>query len=106
MKKIVYIGRFNGIVGGIEQADGTLIYAPQATLSRAQAVTMLGRARDEESVRADLSAFADESEILPYAREHFETMVALGVINGSYGKLNPNKAMTRAEICKVLATMP
>ena len=95
-----------GIVGGIQLADGTMIYDPQATLSRAQAVTMLGRARNEESIRADLSAFSDAGEILDYAREHFETMVALGVINGSYGKLNPNKAMTRAEICKVLATMP
>lgn len=94
------------IVGGIQQADGTLIFDPQATVSRSQAVTMLGRARNEESISADLSVFSDEGEILDYAREHFETMVALGVINGSYGKLNPNKAMTRAEICKVLATMP
>lgn len=95
-----------GIVGGIEQSDGTMIYDPQATLSRSQAVTMLGRARNAESIGADLSVFSDEGEILDYAREHFETMVALGVMNGSYGKLNPNKAMTRAEICKVLATLP
>ena len=33
-------------------------------------------------------------------------MVALGVINGAYGKLDPNAPMTRAQICKVLATMP
>lgn len=95
-----------GIVGGIQQSDGTVIYAPQATLSRAQAVTMLGRARNADPLSADLSIFSDEGEILDYAREHFETMVALGVMNGSYGKLDPNKAMTRAEICKVLATMP
>lgn len=95
-----------GIVGGIEQPDGTFIYDPYATLSRSQAVTMLGRAREDEPISADLSVFTDESEIMDYARAHFETMVALGVINGSYGKLNPNNAMTRAEICKVLATMP
>ena len=95
-----------GIVGGIEQKDGTMIFDPHGTLSRSQAVTMLGRARNAEPLSADLSIFSDESEILDYAREHFETMVALGVMNGSYGKLNPNKAMTRAEICKVLATMP
>lgn len=95
-----------GIVGGIEQPDGTFIYDPQATLSRSQAVTMLGRAREGGPIAADLSAFQDEGEIMDYAREHFETMVALGVINGSYGKLNPNNPMTRAEICKVLATMP
>lgn len=95
-----------GIVGGIEQSDGTVIFDPHATLSRAQAVTMLGRARNEGGLEADLSLFLDESEIPAYAREHFETMVALGVMTGSYGKLNPNKAMTRAEICKVLAMLP
>ncbi len=95
-----------GIVGGIEQPDGTFIYDPYATLSRSQAVTMLGRAREGDPISADLSAFTDAGEIMDYARTHFETMVALGVINGSYGKLNPNNAMTRAEICKVLATMP
>ena len=95
-----------GIVGGVELSDGTLIYSPQSVLTRSEAVTMLGRARSAPGISTDLSAFSDADAILPYAREHFETMVALGVINGSYGKLNPNKAMTRAEICKVLVTMP
>ena len=95
-----------GIVGGIEQSDGTMIFDPHATLSRAQAVTMLGRARNTEGLSADLSLFLDESDIPAYAREHFETMVALGVMNGTDGKLNPNKAMTRAEVCKVLAMLP
>lgn len=95
-----------GIVGGIQLSDGSVIFDPQATVSRAQAVTMLGRARREESIPADLAAFADAAEIPDYAREYFETMVSLGVLNGSYGKLNPNRVMTRAEICKVLATMP
>lgn len=95
-----------GIVGGIEQSDGTLLYAPQATLSRSQAVTMLGRARNAEALSADLSMFPDTGEILDYARAHFETMVALGVMNGNNGKLYPNNAMTRAEICKVLAILP
>lgn len=95
-----------GIVGGVELPDGTLIYSPQSVLTRSEAVTMLGRARKEPGISADLSSFPDAGEILPYAREHFETMVALGVMSGSYGRLNPNRAMTRAEICKVLATMP
>lgn len=95
-----------GIVGGIQLMDGTVIYDPHATLSRAQAVTMLGRARAAASIPYDLTAFSDAGEIPSYAREHFETMVALGVLNGAYGKLDPNAPMTRAQICKVLATMP
>ena len=95
-----------GIVGGITLKDGTQIFDPRATLSRAQAVTMLGRSRQEEGIAADLSVFTDAQDVPEYAWEHFETMVALGVIGGSYGKLNANRAMTRAEICKVLAVMP
>ena len=95
-----------GIVGGIEQSDGTVIFDPHATLSRAQAVTMLGRARNAENLSADLSLFHDASDIPAYARAYFETMIALGVMSGTDGKLNPNKAMTRAEICKVLALLP
>ena len=33
-------------------------------------------------------------------------MVTLEVIGGSYGKLDPNGTMTRAAVCKVLATLP
>lgn len=95
-----------GIVGGVQQWDGTVIYDPSGVLSRAQAVTMLGRAREASVASADLSVFSDAGDIPSYALEHFETMVALGVINGAYGKLNPNDPMTRAQICKVLATLP
>ena len=95
-----------GIISGIPQSDGTVIFAPHETLSRAQAVTMLGRARNDEHHGADLSLFLDENEIPEYAREHFETMVALGVISGNNGKLNPHALMTRAAICKVLAMLP
>ena len=55
---------------------------------------------------ADLSGFSDAASVPPYAVEHFQTMVALGVIGGSDGKLDPNGTMTRAAVCKVLATMP
>ena len=67
---------------------------------------MLGRARNAEALSADLSMFPDAGEVLDYARTHFETMVALGVMHGNNGKLYPNNAMTRAEICKVLAILP
>ena len=95
-----------GIINGVAQKDGTMRFEPKGKLNRSQAVTMLGRAGLAEAQRADLSQFTDAKDIMPYAREHFETMVALGVIGGSYGKLNPNGTMTRAEISKVLTVMP
>lgn len=93
------------IVGGIQQPDGSVTFDPAGSLSRAQAVTMLGRAM-EESVPADLREFSDADKIPAYARAHFETLVALGVVGGSYGKLDPAGVMTRAAICKVLTVMP
>ena len=95
-----------GIVGG-STVNGQQVFNPDGTLTRAEAVTMLGRMRTYEGVTpADLSAFSDAASVPAYAVEHFQTMVALGVIGGSDGKLDPNGTMTRAAVCKVLATMP
>lgn len=94
-----------GIVNGVANADGTQSFAPQTQLSRAQAVTMMGRAGLVEPQTADLSQFSDAGKIPAYALEHFQTMVGLGVIGGSYGKLDPNGTMTRAAVCKVLSLM-
>lgn len=94
-----------GIVNGVANADGTQSFAPQTQLSRAQAVTMMGRAGLVESQSTDLSQFGDADKIPAYALEHFRTMVGRGIIGGSYGKLDPNGAMTRAAVCKVLSLM-
>ena len=68
---------------------------------------MLGRMQNTEGiVPADLSVFSDAASVPSYALEHFQTMVSLGVIGGNDGKLDPNGTMTRAAICKILATMP
>ena len=142
-----------GIVNGIDPAS----FGPQGTLTRAQAVTMLGRLlalKDQEneppapslpeeaptelpeeptdptvsdspdlpaepvnqpeepvmpepgSAAVDLSQFEDAGKVLPYAYEHFQTLVGLGVIGGINGRLDPDGVMTRAAVCKVLATLP
>lgn len=119
-----------GIVNGVDASH----FSPQSSLTRAQAVTMLGRmlALEErleggeetgepdlpdvplypmepdrtDGVPADLSQFEDADKVLPYAYEHFRTLVGLGVIEGNNGRLNPDEPMTRAAVCKVLAALP
>lgn len=91
-----------GIVNGVANADGTQSFSPQDTLTRAQAVTMLGRAGLTQPQSADLSWFSDADQVPAYALEHFQTMVGQGIITGSDGKLAPNGTMTRAAVCKVL----
>ena len=53
-----------------------------------------------------LSQFPDAADVPDYALAHFAALVELGVINGVDGRLEPNGAMTRGAVCKVLATMP
>ncbi len=154
-----------GIVNGIDPTS----FGPQGTLTRAQAVTMLGRMLalqnpepeapdlpegeepaepseppvpdaspdlpaepdapdaspdlpaepgtpdgslppepDTEPVNTafDLSQFEDADKILPYAYEHFQTLVGLGAVDGVNGRLDPDGVMTRAAVCKALATLP
>ena len=55
---------------------------------------------------ADLSQFSDESAIPAYAYSHFQTLVGLGAVSGTDGRLDPEAAMTRAAVCKVLDTLP
>lgn len=94
-----------GIVGGSAEKGG--LYAnPKKTLTRAEAVTMIGRMLGASQDRADLSAFPDAGTVPSYALEYFQVLVKLGVVGGSDGRLEPNRTMTRAEICKVLNTLP
>ena len=61
---------------------------------------------DNTPAVVDLSQFADAGEIPDYALPYFRALIYLDVIGGSDGRLDPYGTMTRAAICKVLATMP
>ena len=64
-------------------------------------MTMLGRvlaARQE----ADLSAFADGDQVSEWAMPYVQTLVALGIVQGSGGRLNPGAGITRGEAAKLL----
>lgn len=93
-----------GIINGV--ASGSQVYFdPHGTLTRAQTVTMLGRLLDGPLPAADLSGFTDAASVPDYALPYFKALVAMEVIAGSYGKLDPNGTLVRAAICKMLATM-
>lgn len=96
-----------GIINGAASGD-QVIFDPHGILTRAQAVTMLGRlVATEAGQDADLSSFVDLDQVPDYALPHFQTMVALGIVGGTdTGALAPNSPLTRAAISKILATMP
>ena len=93
-----------GIMEGTNNGGG-LIFDPKGSVTRAQALTMLGRIQPRGYARADLSAFPDGSSVPSWAASYMETLFAQGILTGSDGKLLPNAYMTRAQAAKVLYLM-
>ena len=93
-----------GIMQGNQEADG-LHFGPGDTITRAQAITMLGRLQEKGFASDDLSAFSDSADVASWALPYVQTMVAQGILSGSDGKLSPNAPMTRSQACKVLYMM-
>ena len=94
-----------GIMTGNGGADGTVTFDAASTITRAQAVTMLGRIQEKGYASADLSSFPDSADVPSWAESYMETMYAQGILAGSDGRLNPNGAMTRGQACKILYMM-
>ncbi|MBQ2926298.1 MAG: S-layer homology domain-containing protein, partial [Ruminiclostridium sp.] len=74
-------------------------------ITRAEAMTILGRMLEKGYGQADLSAFSDQSKLPSWSRRHVATLVELGVVNGSNGQLRPDASVTRAEVAKMLLTL-
>ena len=69
-------------------------------LTRAEMASIVVRAFGAESL-ADLSAYTDVSPS-DWFYTDLRKAVAMGVISGSNGRLNPNAPITREEVCAVL----
>lgn len=86
-------------------------YAPQATLSRMEAMTMVGRLLNvisaggetlsEAEVTQILAAYADKDSIPAWAQQSIALSIKYGIIRGVDGKINPAGALTRAEAATI-----
>ena len=91
-----------GIINGSTGSDGKLYFNPGASLTRAQAATMIGRTQAKGYATTDLT-FADAASIPAYATYYIQTMVAQGVISGyADGTFQPNAYITRGQMAKFL----
>ncbi|UQZ83223.1 Endo-1,4-beta-xylanase A precursor [Paenibacillus konkukensis] len=95
-----------GIVNGL--ADGT--YAPQATMSRIEAMTMagrllqaLGRVGDISEEEADqaLAGFTDADEVPDWAKIPAALCIKNGIIEGDGNHVNPLDELTRAQAAAI-----
>ena len=89
------------LLSGAER-DG-LRYADAGTdITRQEAMTMIGRTLGF-ALETDLSVFPDGDKVSGWASGCVQTLVALGIVEGSGGQLNPGAAITRGEIAKIIS---
>ncbi|MBP5167482.1 MAG: S-layer homology domain-containing protein, partial [Oscillospiraceae bacterium] len=92
------------VIKGVGGEDG-VYFRPGDILTRAQAVTMLGRCLEAGSMSADL-AFNDAEQVPAWAERYISEFVFKGVINGyEDATLRPGAEVTRAQLCKLLAQL-
>ena len=100
VKAVTALGLMNG-----SSVDGTLYFRPQSSLTRAQIMTVLGRNEPWGYVETELT-FTDAAEIPDWSLRYVQALVSRGVISGlPDGSLNPNGAVTRAQVAKILTEM-
>ena len=93
-----------GVMQGSTGAEGTYAYA-QNSITRAEAMTMLGRIQAKGYTTSTLT-FADAGSIPAWAAEYVATMTAQGIINGyTDNTIAPNNPIKRGEMAKVLYAM-
>lgn len=93
-----------GIMQGSGSGAATYAYANNS-ISRAEAMTMLGRIQEKGYATAELT-FADASSVPAWAADYVATMVAQGVINGyANNTVAPNDYIKRSEMAKILYAM-
>ena len=94
-----------GVVYGLD--DGS--FAPRSPITRQDAFTFTYRALGYLNIdysdgdASDLEGFPDRDLVDDYAVIPTATLIKLGVVEGSNGKLIPQNTLTRAQMAKVLA---
>lgn len=89
------------VLQGSRGSDGRLYANVGSNITREETMTILGRVL-AASQNTDLSVFPDGGSVSSWASPYVQTLVALGVVGGSNGMLNPRAEITRAEIAKLL----
>ena len=81
--------------------NGVLMGRATASISRAEAMTVLGRIQGRGYVTQPLT-FSDAASVPAWAQPYVESLVGQGIISGYDNQLRPNDSVTRAEVAKML----
>lgn len=93
---------------GIALGTGSGKFSPESTVTREQSFAFVSRYLSRKGLVYDydfsvLEAFSDRSRIAGYASKPAATLVGLGIINGSGGKIDPKGYLTRGQMAKILS---
>ena len=92
-----------GILKGTE-SGGVLKVNAGALISRAEAMTILGRTQ-AKGYGENALTFTDAADVPNWALSYVSSLVSQGVVNGTDNRINPNKSITRGEVAKLLYAM-
>lgn len=91
-----------GVVQG-SYSEGKLCFNPDGALTRAQAMTIIGRTQGMGWSEKELG-FSDAASVQAWAIPYVKQLVSRGIVSGGgNGMLNPSGLLTRAEAAKILA---
>lgn len=91
-----------GIITGLDTKQG-VYYAPNSSLTREQAMTIIGRVQQSGYEQADISAYTDADSVQSWSEKYVKELVGRGIISGfEDGTLRPGAAVTRAQLVKIL----
>lgn len=81
--------------------NGLLLCRANDTISRAEAMTVLGRIQPKGYAQQPLT-FADSDSVAAWALPYVQSLTGQGIISGYDNLLRPNDPMKRGEVTKVL----
>ena len=94
-----------GIMQGAAGSGGAVYANASASLTRAEAFTLLARMQAKGWPEASLSAFSDAGKVPGWAKSATAALVGRQVVAGSNGQLRPSASVSRAEVAKLLMAM-
>ncbi len=92
-----------GILSGSD-VGGVLYANPNANITRAEAIAILGRTQAKGYASPELTA-TDAASVPGWALSYMEILSAQGVVSGYNGLISPNASITRAEVAVLLYKM-
>ena len=90
-----------GLMTGRGESGGNPVFAPEDSITRAEAMTIIARMLNMSGGEA--VSFTDESEIPAWAADGISALVSGNIVNGyDDGSIRPNNNVTRAEAAAMM----